>query len=62
MRFKAQGVKCPSCGTLLNGKFKVRIRIDAAAPVVQEMEFKNGDTEAVNVVGDITGAEVVFPD
>ena len=61
--FNAQGVKCPSCGSLLNGTFKVRIRISAGGVIEKEMKFTNGDTEPVRIdSAAISGAEVVFPE
>ena len=63
VKFKAVGVRCPSCNSLLNGKFKVRVKLIGSAPIEQEMEFKDGETKEVTFdFPDVEAADVAFPD
>lgn len=63
VKFKAVGVRCPSCNTLLNGKFKVRVKLIGSDPIEQEMEFRDGNTAEVTFdFPDVEAADVAFPD
>lgn len=63
VKFRAVGVRCPSCNSLLNGKFKVRVKLIGSDPIEREMEFKDGNTEEVTFdFPDVEAADVAFPD